>query len=72
MMPNPYFSEKLAQAHNQELFHEAEQHRMLAQLPRRHTPLMQNVAGRFAAFFMSLPFSAKKVEHSGSMVTGQL
>ena len=71
-MYNPYLYEKLAQAHRQELLQEAEQQRMLAQLPRRHPQLMQNVARRLAAFLMSLPFSAKKVEQPARTVTGQL
>jgi hypothetical protein len=71
-MYNPYLYEKLAQAHRQELLQEAEQQRMLAQLPRRHSQLMQNVARRLAAFLMNLPFPAKKVEQPASTVTGQL
>jgi hypothetical protein len=72
MIPNPYLYEKLAQAHYQELLHEAQQQRLLAQLPRHHPQLMWNVAGRLAAFFMSLPFSAKKGVQSASNATGQL
>jgi hypothetical protein len=60
-MSNPYLYEKLAQAHYQELLHEAEQQRMLAQLPQSHPHLMQNVARQLAAFLMSLPFSTNKV-----------
>lgn len=71
-MLDPYLYEKLAQARYQELLHEAEQQRMLAQLPRRHPQLMQNVARRLAAFLMSLPFSAKKVKQSARTVTGEL
>lgn len=41
MMPNPYLSEKLVQAHHEDLLHEAEQQRRVAQLPEpgriRHT-----------------------------------
>ena len=71
-MFNPYLYEKLAQAHYQELLQEAEQQRMLDQLPRRHPQLMQNVARRLAAFLMSLPFTSKKVEQSARTVTVQL
>jgi len=60
-MSNPYLYEKLVQAHSQELLHEAEQQRMLAQLPQRHPHLMLNVARRLAALSMSLPFSTKKI-----------
>ncbi len=72
MMPNPYLYEKLSQAHYQELFHEAEQQRLLAQLPRRHPHQMRNLAGRFAAFLMSLPFPTKNVVPSARKATGQL
>ena len=72
MMSNPYLYKKLIQAHDQELLHEAEQQRMLAQLPRRQPHLMRNVVGRLAAFLMSLPFSSKKVVQPARKVTGQL
>jgi len=71
-MYNPYLYEKLAQAHYQELLQEAEQQRMLAQLPRRHPQLMQNVARRLAALLMSLLFPTKGVVQSARTVTGQL
>jgi hypothetical protein len=71
-MSNPYLYEKLVQAHYQELLQEAQQQRMLAQLPRHHPQLMQNVARRLAAFLVSLPFSVKKVEQPERRVTGQL
>ena len=68
-MYNPYLCEKLAQAHYQELLQEAEQQRMLAQLPRRHPQLMQKVARRLAAFLKGLPFSTKKVEQPTGCAT---
>jgi hypothetical protein len=71
-MFNPYFHEKLVQAHHQELLHEAEQQRMLAQLPRRHPQMPQNVAQRLAVFLKNLHFSAKKVGQPAERVTGQL
>ena len=71
-MYNTYLYEKLTQAHQQELLQEAEQRRMLAQLPRRHPHLMQNVIRQLAALLLKLPFSAKKVERSMSPITGQL
>jgi hypothetical protein len=71
-MCNPYLYEKLAQAHYQELLQEAEQQRMLAQLPRHQPQLMQHVTRRLAAFLTSLPFSTKKVEQPARRVTGQL
>ena len=71
-MFNPHLYEKLAQVRYQELLHEAEQQRMLAQLPRRHPQLIQNVVRRLAAFLKSLPFSTNKVGQPVKRVTGQL
>lgn len=55
-MSNHYLYEKLAQARYQERLREAEQERMLAQLPRHHPHLVRNVAD----FLMCLYISAKK------------
>jgi hypothetical protein len=71
-MFNPYLYEKLTQSHRQELLQEAEQQRMLAQLPQRHPQLMQNVTRRLAAFFLKLSFSVKKAEQSTRSATGEL
>ena len=71
-MSHLYLYEKLAQAHYQELLHEAEQQRMLAQLPRRRPTLIQNVTRQLATFLKSLPFSDKKGEPSARTVSGQL
>lgn len=71
-MLHPHFYEKLAQVRYQELLQEAEQQRMLAQLPRRHPQLMQNVVRRLAALLKNLPFFAKKVELPVRRVTGEL
>ena len=71
-MYNPYIYEKLAHAHHQELLQEVEQQRMVAQLPRRQSKMMQNTARRLAAFLMSLRFSSKKVGQPARMATGQL
>jgi hypothetical protein len=71
-MYNAYLYEKLAQDHQQELVQEANQQRLLAQLPRRHPHLMQNGVRQLAAFFMRLPFSVRQVEQSARPATGQL
>ena len=71
-MYNPYLNEKLAHAHRQELLQEAEQRRMVAQLPRRQSQTMQTPARRLAAFLMSLTFSSKKAVQPARIATGQL
>jgi len=71
-MFNPYLYDKLAQPHHQELLQEAEQERMLEELPRRHPQLMQNITRKFAAVLLNLPISVKKVKLSTRSATGQL
>jgi hypothetical protein len=71
-MYNPYLYDKLVQNHRQELLQEAEQRRMLAQLPQHQTKMMQNFANRFAAFVTGFHLSNKRVEKSPRMVTGKL
>ena len=71
-MFNPYLYDKLAQSHHQELLQEAEQQRMLSQLPRRHPQLMQKVTRRLAAVVLNFPISVKKVKLSTRSATGQL
>ena len=72
MFNNPYLYNKVAQHHNRELVQASEKQRMLDQLPRRQSKLMQNVARQFAAFRVSLPFSAKPMKQSARTATGQL
>ena len=71
-MLHPHLYEKLAEVRYQELSREAEQQRMLAQLPRRHPQFMQNVIGQLIAFFKSLLFPANKMGQPARRVTGQL
>jgi hypothetical protein len=71
-MLHPDIYDKLTQAHHHDLFHEAEQQRMLAQLPRRHPQLLQSVARRFVAFFTNPPFFVKKVERLERAITRPL
>lgn len=71
-MFNLYLYDKLAQAHYQELLHEAEQQHMLTQLPRRHPHLILNIIRQLATYRLTPPFFAKSVEQSTRTVTGQL
>ena len=68
---NPYLYEKLVQAHQQELLHEAEQQRLLAHLPRRAPSMLAAFASRLRAF-LPRPTSAKPAELHARTVTGQL
>ena len=72
MTPNPYLYEKVARVHHDELLREAEQHRLLAQLPQRHPHPELNIIARFRAFLASLTSSSVKVEQPVRTLTGQL
>jgi hypothetical protein len=71
-MHNPYLQEQAAFAHYQELLREAEQQRLLQQLPRRHSRLMQAIIAQWNAFLMALPRSAKQAELQMRTTTGKL
>ena len=53
MAYNPYHSEKLAEAHRQDLLHEAAQQRLVAGLPRRRS-LGRRVAHDMGLFLIKL------------------
>jgi hypothetical protein len=68
---NPYLYEKLVQAHQQELLHEAEQQRLLAHLPHHSPSMLATFVSRLRAFLLR-PASAKPAELPARTVTGQL
>lgn len=71
-MYNPYLYEKLVQSRHQELLREAEQRRMVAQLPRQHPQVLHNPARMLGAFLKSLSLSSKRAGQPARMATGQL
>jgi hypothetical protein len=71
-MYHPYLQEQVAHAHHQELLREAEQQRLLQQLPRRHPHLVQAMIARWNAFLTTLPGSARQAESQVRTVTGKL
>ena len=72
MLNNLYLYNKMLQQHERELLQEAEQQRMLAELPRHQASLKKYTAGRLAAFGVSLPFSTRQVKQGTRTATGQL
>jgi hypothetical protein len=72
MLTNPYLYHKMVQQHDRELVREAEQQRMLAELPHFQSPLIQYVARRFAAFRVRLLFFTKHMKQEARTATGQL
>ena len=71
-MYHPYLQEQVARAHYQELVREAEQQRLLQQLPRRHPRLMQVMIARWNALLTALLRLAKQVEPHMRTTTGEL
>lgn len=67
---NPYLYDKLVQAHQQELFREAEQMR-LARLSPRSPSMIDTVVSRLRAFLVR-PLSAKPAKLHVRTVTGKL
>jgi hypothetical protein len=53
-MPNYYFTQKLAQAHRQDLSREAEHERLLAQLPQPDRSMLPSLPARLALFLRTL------------------
>lgn len=72
MSYHPYLAEQLAQAHRQELLHDAEQQRLLARLPRRHPAVLGSVMTKLGAFLLGLTSPAKQVELPVRTATGDL
>jgi hypothetical protein len=62
MIPNSFLSEKLAQAHHEDLLREAEQQRLVAQLPEpgrsQHT-----LPARLLSFLQARSFGTLSVRH---------
>jgi hypothetical protein len=62
-MPNYYFNEKLAQAHNQNLLREAAQEQLAAGLPGRRSGLMRHLVTRACMLLVALGTQLKQFEH---------
>ena len=72
MFNNLYLYNKMLQHHDRELLQEAEQQRMLAELPRPQSSLKKYITGQLAAFRLSLPFSTRQGNQGARTATGQL
>jgi len=72
MFNNLYLYNKMLQQHDRELLQEAEQQRMLAELPRPQSSLKKYITGRRAAIRASLPFSTRQGNQGARTATGQL
>jgi hypothetical protein len=71
-MYHPYLQEQVARAHYQELVREAEQQRLLQQLPRRHPRLLQVMIAGWNALLTALLRLPKQVEPHMRTTTGEL
>jgi hypothetical protein len=63
VMPNYYFNEKLAQAHNQKLLREAAQERLAADLPGHRSSLMRHLMVHARMLLAALGMQLKQFEH---------
>jgi hypothetical protein len=71
-MYHPGLQKHMARAHSEELLREAEQQRLLQQLPGRHPHLMQVMIAWWNAFLAALPRSVRQVELHMPPTTGKL
>lgn len=62
MAPNPYLYEKALEARRQDLRHEAEVRRLLAQLPKRRS-MGRRAAGKLGVLLVKLGMLLKQLEH---------
>jgi hypothetical protein len=62
-MPNYYFTEKLAQAHNQKLLREAAQEQLLASLPGHRSSLVRHLVAPARMLQVALGTQLKQVAH---------
>jgi len=62
-MPNYYFTEKLAQAHNQKLLREAAQEQLIADLPGHRSSLMRHLVTHARMLQVALGTQLKQFEH---------
>jgi hypothetical protein len=62
-MPNYYFTEKLAQAHNQKLLREAAQEQLMASLPEHRSSLMRHLVTHARVLLVALGTQLRQLEH---------
>lgn len=62
MLPNYYLQEKWLQAHHEELLRQAEQQRLLAQLPPDRQSLARQLAGKLGVLLVALGTSLQQLE----------
>jgi hypothetical protein len=62
-MPNYYFNEKLAQAHNQNLLREAAQEQLMASLPGHRSSLMRHLLTHAHMRLLALRMQLKQFEN---------
>ncbi len=62
-MPNYYFTEKLAQAHNQKLLREATQEQLIAGLPGHRSSLARQLVMHARVLLVALGMQLKQLEH---------
>ena len=67
-----YLYEKARQAHYQDLLREAENERLLAQLPRHRWSTIKRVAGKLGVLLLKLGTRLKQFEQSSTLLEDHL
>ena len=67
-----YLDEKVRQAHYQDLLHEAENERLLAQLPRHRRSISRYAAGKLGVLLLKIGAWLKQFEQSPTVLEDQI
>jgi hypothetical protein len=68
MYPHLYLYEKAHEIHYQELLRQAEQERLLKQLPRHHRSMFKLAAGKLGILLLKLGARLKQIEQSPTLL----
>jgi hypothetical protein len=68
MIPHPYIREEFALEHRQQLLHEAEQERIVANVPKRPSSSLQRLAGRLGIALIGLGTRLQRLEQSSRVI----
>jgi hypothetical protein len=68
MYPHLYLYEKALEVHSQELLRQAEQERLLKQLPRHHRSMIKLAAGKLGILLLKLGARLKQIEQSSTLL----
>jgi len=67
MIPDPYMCEKLVREHRHTLLREAEQERMLLNVPEHFSPWLRRLVGQLGVSLIVLGMKLKQLEQSNQV-----